>query len=118
MSYPFGHCIRWDTDKEMSDPYTDQAKVLAAVSAENGVLRTENERLKRAEIAWHLAEAEIERLTGQTTEAAAFLDRLAGRLDAYDSERNMRVYCAHIGEDALTAATDCRAMAAKLREGK
>jgi hypothetical protein len=30
----------------MSDPYTDQAKVLAALSAENGVLRIEIERLR------------------------------------------------------------------------
>lgn len=29
----------------MSDPYTDQAKVLAALSAENGMLRAEVERL-------------------------------------------------------------------------
>jgi len=47
----------------MSAAELEQAKVIGSLSAENGVLRAEIERLKRAEIAWHLAEAEIERLT-------------------------------------------------------
>ena len=32
----------------MSDPYTDQAKAMAALSAENGMLRADIERLRVA----------------------------------------------------------------------
>jgi hypothetical protein len=52
--------------------------------------------------------ADIERLRAQNTEAAAFLDALAERLEKFDRSRGY-------GGSMLVVAAECRAMAAKLR---
>ncbi len=58
----------------MGDPYTEDARVIGALSAENGLLRAEVERLTRERETnvfhdlWVSAEAEVKRLRAENKE--------------------------------------------------
>jgi uncharacterized protein YlxW (UPF0749 family) len=71
----------------MSDPYTDQAAALAALSSENGVLRAEVARLRAERDDWRdtaeaagkiaeLKDREIERLLAQLDDGPTVTDML------------------------------------------
>jgi hypothetical protein len=78
-------------------------------------LRAENEDLrcwkamdKPLTAAMAVVNSDVQRLRAQLTEAAAFLDGLANKLDGWSTYH----------AETEFAATDCRAMAKKLREAK